>query len=533
MGFCNREVSEMAYIRMIIGVLIAIGVLAGIPAGVQAQSDEGLVAEWHFDEGEGDVLEDSSGNGNDGVIYGATWVDGKYGGALRFDGRENYVKIPYDSSFDVHGVPFTVISWIKLSDATLQNQMLFCQDDWGWGMHWNFRGNRAIRASTNIGNSIPYLDYSWAADTRWHQIGQSYDGTNLYIILDGQIVKNGITTTATNRPWSADNFLIGSMTGDYFFNGLIDELRIYNRALTAYEIKSHYEGGQTALSITKTATPNSIKQGQTTIITLTVKNTGSTEISDIEIADTIPSYLTFIDGETSKRYDSLAPKDTRQISYTLQFNDAGTFNLEPAIATYADDKGNYNTVKSKPESIEVIRSIIENFAQTPKPMNGNVQSASVHLHGEKTDVVMGEDILLKLATVNLITKPTMHVQVIITPPSGMSVTSSEFVQSGAGLFTASYEIEPGVGRDIEVRMRSNQIGDFVVNGRIVYYFGDDMEHAEDHTLTLPITVRAESDAGAGAERTTGTSESGGSSTPGFAAVAAIIGLLLAYVRRKA
>ena len=155
----------------------------------------------------------------------------------------------------------------------------------------------------------------------------------------------------------------------------------------------------------------------------------------------------------------------------------------------------------------------------------------MHLHGEKTDVVMGEDILLKLAAVNLITKPTMHVQVIITPPSGMSVTSSEFVQSGAGLFTASYEIEPGVGRDIEVRMRSNQVGDFVVNGRIVYYFGDDMDGAEDHTLTLPIMVRAGAESGA--EQTTGTSESEGSSTPGFAAVAAIIGLLLAYMRKKA
>jgi PGF-CTERM protein len=128
----------------------------------------------------------------------------------------------------------------------------------------------------------------------------------------------------------------------------------------------------------------------------------------------------------------------------------------------------------------------------------------------------------------------MHVQVIITPPSGMSVTSSEFVQSGAGLFTASYEIEPGVGRDIEVRMRSNQVGDFVVNGRIVYYFGDDMDDAEDHTLTLPITVRAGAEAGVGAgvERTTGTSGSEGSSTPGFAAVVAVIGLLAVYLRRK-
>ena len=62
--------------RIIIGILIVIAVLAVMPAGAQAQSDEGLVAEWHFDEGSGSVVEDSSGNGNDGVIYGATWIEG-------------------------------------------------------------------------------------------------------------------------------------------------------------------------------------------------------------------------------------------------------------------------------------------------------------------------------------------------------------------------------------------------------------------------------------------------------------------------
>jgi len=111
----------------------------------------------------------------------------------------------------------------------------------------------------------------------------------------------------------------------------------------------------------------------------------------------------------------------------------------------------------------------------------------------------------------------------------MSVTSSEFVQSGAGLFTASYEIEPGVGRDIEVRMRSNQVGDFVVNGRIVYYFGDNMDDAEDHTLTLPITVRAEEEAGT--DQAAGTPRSEGSSTPGFGLVIAVMGLAAAGMVR--
>ncbi len=128
---------------------------------------------------------------------------------------------------------------------------------------------------------------------------------------------------------------------------------------------------------------------------------------------------------------------------------------------------------------------------TPAPASPTtVPSASVELHGEKTDVALGEDVILRLSAVNLITKPLMTVQVILIPPSGMSVTSSDFVTSGAGQFTTTYKLEPGSGKDIEIRIQTNQIGDFKVKGRVVYYYGDNMSTAEDHLLELPIKVRA-------------------------------------------
>jgi len=119
------------------------------------------------------------------------------------------------------------------------------------------------------------------------------------------------------------------------------------------------------------------------------------------------------------------------------------------------------------------------------------ETSAVFLHGEKTDVVLGEDVLLKLSAVNLITKPPMTVQVLLYPPSGMSVSSSIFVESGAGIYTTTYTLNPGKGRDIEVRIKTNQVGDFNVKGRIVYYFGDNQSTAEDHTLNLQIKVGKE------------------------------------------
>jgi LemA protein len=127
---------------------------------------------------------------------------------------------------------------------------------------------------------------------------------------------------------------------------------------------------------------------------------------------------------------------------------------------------------------------------SPAQTTVSVPSASVELYGTKTDVDLGEDIILKLSAVNLITKPVMTGQLILTPPSGMSVTSSGFVVSGAGQYTTTYTLDPGSVKDIEVRIQTNQIGNFIVKGRIVYYFGDNKSTAEDHMLELPIKVRS-------------------------------------------
>ncbi len=282
----------------------------------------------------------------------------------------------------------------------------------------------------------------------------------------------------------------------------------------------------TALTITKSPAPHSIRQFQETVITIAIENSGTTDATDIEITDAIhPSFdLTSGDFPNPKRYDQIRPGETRDLQYTIRAMESGTFTLDPATVTYADEDGNIQEVKSEPASIKVILSTEGSTSGGTSRSNPSVSTASVQLHGEKTNVVLGEDILLKLSAVNLITKPTMHVQVIIIPPSGMSVTSSAFAKSGAGQYTTTYELEPGTGKDIEVAIRSNQVGEFDVNGRIIYYFGDDRDDAEDHTLTLPITVRAEAEPGA--DQTESQSESKGSSTPGFGAVVAVIGVLL-------
>lgn len=72
------------------------------------------VGKWKFDEGFGNVAKDSSGKGNDGeILGGAKWVDGYFGKALEFEGRNSCVKVPNDPSLD--GDEVTVMAWVKPS----------------------------------------------------------------------------------------------------------------------------------------------------------------------------------------------------------------------------------------------------------------------------------------------------------------------------------------------------------------------------------------------------------------------------------
>jgi hypothetical protein len=82
------------------------------------EADDGLVAQWHFDEGAGSVLHDSSGNENDGVIHDATWTDGKSGGALSFDGGCDYVD--YGNVLNIGTSPNTIYAWFKTSSNKTQ-----------------------------------------------------------------------------------------------------------------------------------------------------------------------------------------------------------------------------------------------------------------------------------------------------------------------------------------------------------------------------------------------------------------------------
>jgi PGF-CTERM protein/uncharacterized repeat protein (TIGR01451 family) len=362
----ERKVIKM-FAFGLVSILLLCGMLAGALTGVQAQSDEGLVAEWHFDEGSGGVVEDSSGNGNDGVIHGASWVDGKFGKALSFDGRDDYVDCGNDESLDITD-EITIEAWVKRSATGVMHIVdrrptaieLNTELNYDLGF---YRDNKLRFYYRNSGDTAWHIWHSTDAytdTTNWQHFALIFtfgDGSSIKTYRNGQIISGSwIEGNGNDAVVNIDSPVhIGRATyGANPFSGIIDEVRIYDRALTADEIKTLYEGKRAELTLTKAASPHSIKQGQKTTVKITVENTGTTTLRDIEVVDTPSADFDFVSGETSGKYGSLKSGESRTLQYTIESRDTGKFDFDRATATYADEEGNYQTVKSDSPMVEVL-----------------------------------------------------------------------------------------------------------------------------------------------------------------------------------
>jgi hypothetical protein len=205
---------------------------------------QGLVGYWPFDEGSGTIAKDYSGNGNDGTIYGgATWTTGKVGGALSFDGVDDYVRVNPSASLDITN-NLSVIAIVKVNNfvnvggivtygASVEtyalatwvspNRFAFMSN---WPSNWQILNTQS---SVNIG-------------TWYHLVGVFSNGA-AKIYLNGNL-DNSATWSISTLPLSSDRwFAIGlNQPGGWeYFNGLIDEVRVCNRALSDSEIKALYD----------------------------------------------------------------------------------------------------------------------------------------------------------------------------------------------------------------------------------------------------------------------------------------------------
>ncbi len=108
-----------------------------------------------------------------------------------------------------------------------------------------------------------------------------------------------------------------------------------------------------SLTLTKSASPSTIQEGETTTIAIRVENTGAGDAKSIEVTDTIPTGFKIISGSKSASFDKIKPGDYRTVEYTLKATGSGKFTCEPATTTYKDADGNSFSAASNQVSIQV------------------------------------------------------------------------------------------------------------------------------------------------------------------------------------
>ncbi|MBN2315586.1 MAG: LamG domain-containing protein [Sedimentisphaerales bacterium] len=211
-----------------------------------------LVGYWKFDEASGSAAYDSSGNGNDATFIGdPQWVDGHFAGALEFDGSGDYLDCGDDSSLAI-GEAVTIAVWIKVYALGMDHKIGGNQDGSHGGYKMTVYSNNKVEFEIRDSANASTLNRNTAGGTEletdvWYHVAGVYSQEGGYIrtFVNGALDREMATTSVLGV--SPGHLYIGCEpynTSSYHFNGVMDDLRLYNAALEDTEILAVMEGAE-------------------------------------------------------------------------------------------------------------------------------------------------------------------------------------------------------------------------------------------------------------------------------------------------
>lgn len=236
-------------------VTVTVGNTSEPPPPPPPNTTAGLMAAYGFGEGSGTTVADASGRGNVGTISGAAWdTTGRYGSALRFDGVDDVVSIPDSATLDLTN-GMTLEAWVRPTNGTNWRTVILKEINGGlaYGLYANINapapGGYAHITGTTVSDGIGGT--SQVALNTWTHLAITYDGATLRIFVNG-VQANSKPLTGSMIVSANPLRLGGNAVWGEYFAGMIDDVRIYNRALTASEIQADMA---TAVGSPTTAVP--------------------------------------------------------------------------------------------------------------------------------------------------------------------------------------------------------------------------------------------------------------------------------------
>jgi hypothetical protein len=210
------------------------------------KAEPNLVAHWKLDEAVGTVALDSSGYGNHGILIGdPCWVTGRVSGAILFDGDGDYVYCSNSPSFDITN-QITVAAWVNITTVPVHWASIATKGDSAWRIS-TFEGQRKFHFALTGPPDYARVDGSTEVSAgEWHHVVGTYDGANIRLYVDGVEDPNSPQSYSGLISTNNYNVCIGEnseMPGRYW-NGHIDDVRIYNRALSAEEVRTLFDSCQ-------------------------------------------------------------------------------------------------------------------------------------------------------------------------------------------------------------------------------------------------------------------------------------------------
>ncbi len=211
---------------------------SGVATAATPSASSDLVAAYSFDEGSGTTVTDASGNGNNGTVSGATWTtSGKYGDALVFNGTSALVTINNSSSLELTA-GMTLEAWVNPSVVSaVWRDVIYKGNDNYYLSGTSYPNGYPAMGGTFGGDDVPLYGLATLPVNTWTYLAATYDGTTVRLYVNGTLVASQPQTGVMANSTSPLQIGGDSIYGQYF-HGMIDEVRVYDRALSVTEIQT-------------------------------------------------------------------------------------------------------------------------------------------------------------------------------------------------------------------------------------------------------------------------------------------------------